>query len=77
MSHHHGLASVYLIEHLFYEDIVVTSLPAGIAGTCEVWSFSASILIIKPNFPFICFFRRQLWGEIEKKSGNSINDILQ
>lgn len=69
------LASVYLIEQIFYAGIVTTSLAAALAGTCEVFSFSASILIIKPNFPFISLFRSQLRGEMEKKLGRPIDEF--
>ena len=67
------LASVYLIENIFYQGIAITSIAAGLAGTCEVFSFSASMLIIIPDFPFISLFRQQLKGEMEKKLGKQIN----
>ncbi|MCD7937068.1 MAG: hypothetical protein LUG98_09440 [Tannerellaceae bacterium] len=71
------LGGIYLIEQIFHEGVFATSLAAALAGTCEVWSFSAAILIIKPDFPFISLFRKQLRGEIEKKLGTNINDILK
>lgn len=69
------LASVFLIEQIFYSGIVTTSLAAALAGTCEVFSFSASILIIKPQFPFISLFREQLRGEMEKKLGRPLDNF--
>lgn len=69
------LVSVYIIERIFYSGVAATSLAAALAGTCEVFSFSASILIIKPNFPFIKLFRNQLRGEMEKKLGRPINEL--
>ncbi|WP_368116338.1 phage holin family protein [Bacteroides fragilis] len=71
------LCSVYMIEQIFHTSVAVTSVAAGLAGACEVWSFSASILIIAPNFPFISLFRAQLRGEMERKLGRNINDILK
>lgn len=70
------LAAVYLIEHIILENsIVVTSGIAALASACELWSFSASILIIHPNFPFIRMFRKQLRGEIESKAHISLEDL--
>ncbi len=69
------LVSVYLIEQLFYSGIAATSVSAGLAGTCEIFSFSASILIIKPNFPFISLFRNQLQGEMAKKLGQPLSGL--
>ncbi|MCY6350130.1 hypothetical protein OXV71_04235 [Bacteroides fragilis] len=66
-----------MIEQIFHASVAVTSVAAGLAGACEVWSFSASILIIAPNFPFISLFRAQLRGEMERKLGRNINDILK
>lgn len=70
------LAAVYLIEHIIFENsIVVTSGIAALASACELWSFSASILIIHPNFPFIRLFRKQLKGEIESKANISLEEL--
>lgn len=69
------LGSIYMIEQIFYAGIVATSLASALASTCEVFSFSASILIIKPNFPFISLFREQLRGEMEKKLGRPLNEL--
>ncbi|MDR3119651.1 MAG: hypothetical protein LBU44_09625 [Mediterranea sp.] len=60
------LGSVYIIEHIFHSEVTFTSIVAGLAGACEIWSFSASILIIAPNFPFISLFRAQLRGKWRK-----------
>lgn len=70
------LAAVYLIEHIIFENsIVITSGIAALASACELWSFSASILIIHPNFPFIRLFRKQLRGEIENKANISLEEL--
>jgi phage-related holin len=71
------LVSVFIVERIFNSGIAVTSVAAALAGACEIWSFSASILIIAPNCPFIRLFREQLRGEMEKKLGRNINDILK
>lgn len=70
------LTAVYLIEHIIFENsIVITSGIAALASACELWSFSASILIIHPNFPFIRLFRKQLRGEIESKANISLEEL--
>lgn len=71
------LGSVYMIEHMFHSGITITSVAAAVAGACEVWSFSASMLIIYPKMPFLRIFRAQLRGEMEKKLGRSINTFLK
>ena len=71
-----ALLSVYLIEQMFSAGgIFFTCIISAIAGTCEIFSFSASILIIKPNFPLISIFKNQLKGEMEKKLGTSIPEL--
>ena len=40
----------------------------------EIWSMSASALIVNPNMPFLRLFKRYLQGEIAAKLG--LSDIL-
>ena len=45
----------------------------------EIWSMSASALIVNPNMPFLRLFKRYLQGEIAAKLGLSdreVSDIL-
>ncbi len=70
------LGSVFLIEHMFTANIYITTVAAAVASACEVWSFSASMLIIYPKMPFLRIFRAQLRGEIEKKLGRSLHNYL-
>lgn len=71
-----SLLCVFLIEQMFNAGgIFFTCIIAAIAGSCEIFSFSASILIIRPNFPFISIFKNQLKGEMEKKLGTSIPEL--
>lgn len=71
------LGSVFLIERMFTAIIYITTVAAAVASACEVWSFSASMLIIYPKMPFLRIFRTQLRGEIEKKLGRNINNYLK
>lgn len=71
------LGSVFMIERMFHPGIHITTVASAIAGACEVWSFSASMLIIYPKMPFLRIFRAQLRGEIEKKLGRDINHFLK
>lgn len=70
------LAAAYMIEHILFSDsILITSVIASLASACELWSFSASILIIHPDFPFIRLFRKHLIGEIESKMGVTLSEL--
>lgn len=70
------LVAAYLIERILFNDsIVMTAIVSALAGACELWSFSASILIIHPEFPFIRLFRKYLKGEIENKIGITLNEL--
>ncbi len=46
---------------------------AVLAAVCEFWSMSASMLIIKPDMPFLRIFRGQLKGEIASKVSENVN----
>lgn len=70
-----ALVGVFAMEKIAHESgafIAVKSL--GIfAAVCEFWSMSASMLIVKPNMPFLRIFRKQLLGEIQAKMGKNVN----
>lgn len=68
-----SLLPIFMIEQNLHNDnwFIVTRLFCTLAAACELWSTSASMLIIKPNMPFIRIFRVQLRGEMEKKFGKS------
>lgn len=69
---------VLLIEMLAHDtNLIGVKLVAAIAGACELWSMSASMLIIYPDFPFLKLFRRQLKGEIASKTGKNVDDIFK
>jgi hypothetical protein len=74
------LACVFLIETLIHEEgsYIGFRTIAIFASVCELWSTSASMLIIKPDMPFLKLFRAQLKGEIDSKLNKhvDINDIL-
>lgn len=70
------LVAAYLIERILFNDsIVMTAIVSALAIACELWSFSASILIIHPEFPFIRLFRKYLKDEIENKIGMTLNEL--
>ena len=72
------LIAAYMIEHiLFSGSILITSVIASLASACELWSFSASILIIHPDFPFISLFRKHLIVEIESKMVVTLNELTK
>ena len=73
-----ALLLIYAIERGVHDDwFIGTKIACAIAAGCEFWSISASMLIVKPNMPFIRLFRMQLKGEMEKKLGQGVNDILK
>lgn len=53
----------------------MTAIISALASACELWSFSASILIIHPDFPFVKLFRKYLKGEIESKIGMTMDEL--
>lgn len=71
------LLMVFLIEDILHDgNFIGFKVAAAIAAACELWSMSASILIIYPNFPFLKILRLQLKGEIESKTGKNLDHIL-
>lgn len=70
------LIAAYLIERILFNDsIIMTAIISALASACELWSFSASILIIHPDFPFVKLFRKYLKGEIESKIGMTMDEL--
>lgn len=73
-----ALIGITLIEKLIYaESMIGLKIACSLAAACELWSISASMLIIKPDMPFINIFRMQLKGEIENKIGKNLNEVLK
>jgi len=71
------MVGVFLIERILSEGgLVGVKLVAVIAAACELWSMSASMLIVKPDMPFLKIFRLQLKGEIESKLGKNAETII-
>jgi len=64
-----ALIGVFMVEKIVHEGghYVAFRTLAIFAAVCELWSMSASMLIIKPDMPFLKLFRGQLKGEIESK----------
>lgn len=46
---------------------------AVFAAACDLWSMSASMLIVKSDMPFLRIFRLQLKGEIESKLNKNVD----
>lgn len=70
-----AMVGVLAIERITHQDghfIALKSI-AVFASVCELWSMSASMLIIKPDMPFLKLFRFHLKGEIESKVNKNIN----
>ena len=67
-----GVLAIEKITHAEGSFIAVKTI-AVFASVCEFWSMSASMLIIKPNMPFLKLFRGQLKGEIASKGSKNVN----
>jgi hypothetical protein len=72
-----ALLLIYAVERGLHDDwFIGTKVACAIAAACEFWSTSASMLIVSPNMPFLRLLRMQLKGEIEKKVGYPIDNVL-
>lgn len=67
-----GAMAIEKITHSEGSFIAVKTI-ALFAAVCEFWSMSASMLIIKPDMPFLRLFRGQLKGEIASKVSKNVN----
>lgn len=73
-----ALAGAYLIELIIHDSgFIGIKVLALLAACCELWSMSASMLIIKPDMPFLRIFRLQLKGEMESKVNKNLDKILK
>lgn len=74
-----SLVGIYCIERIIHEPggFIGVKTVAVLAAACELWSMSASMLIVKPDMPFLKIFRLQLKGEIEAKLGKNADSILK
>ena len=71
------MVGAYCIEKILHNGgLVGVKIIAVIAAACELWSMSASMLIVKPDMPFLKIFRIQLKGEIESKLGKNAENII-
>ena len=71
------MVGAFCIEKVLHNGgLVGVKIVAVIAAACELWSMSASMLIVKPDMPFLKIFRLQLKGEIESKLGKNAVEIL-
>lgn len=68
-----ALLIVFLAEMLLETSFLAIKATAVFAAACELWSMSASMLIVKPDMPFLRIFRLQLKGEIQSKLNKSID----
>ena len=72
-----SLLLIFFIERALHDEwFIATKVACAIAAACELWSISANMLIIKPDMPFLKIFQRQLKGEMEKKVGCDLDNIL-
>ena len=71
------MVGVFCIEKIMHDGgFLGVKLAAVVASACELWSMSASMLIVKPDMPFLKIFRIQLKGEIESKLGKNAETII-
>lgn len=71
------LLVVLMIERLAHDNMSYgVKLAAAWAAACELWSMSASILILKPDSPFFKLVRHQLKGEIAAKVGKTAAEVF-
>lgn len=71
------LLVVLMIERLAHDNMSYgVKLAAAWAAACELWSMSASILILRPDSPFFRLIRHQLRGEIAAKVGKDPDEIF-
>lgn len=70
-----ALVGVMATEKILHTDgsFLAVRTIAVFAAVCEFWSMSASMLIIKPDMPFLKLFRGQLKGEIDSKVSKYVN----
>ena len=72
------LLLVHAIERMIHEhNLIATRLACVLAASCELWSISANMLILKPDLPFLRLFRLHLKGEIEKKTGINTDKLFK
>lgn len=72
-----ALLLLYLVEKLLHDNsFVLVKLASAWAVACEFWSLSAHVLILSPNAVFFKVARVHLRGEMEKKTGKDLSDIL-
>lgn len=71
------LLILLVIERLIHENTLIAARAVCVLmAACELYSASASMLIVNPNMPFLKLFRMQLKGEIEKKTGINTDKIF-
>ena len=73
-----ALVGVFFVEKIVHEEgsFIGIRVLAVYAAVCELWSMSASMLIVNPGMPFLKIFRKQLKGEIESKLGSSSDELF-
>lgn len=69
------LAGAFSIEFLIKAEsnFIAYKTFVVLISACELWSMSASMLIVKPNTPFLKIMRGQLKGEIQSKINKNID----
>lgn len=70
-----AMVGVLATERILHTDgsFIALKTIAVFAAVCELWSMSGSMLIVKPNMPFLKLFRGQLKGEIASKVSKNVN----
>lgn len=68
-----ALTAAFVLETFASTSYIAFKTFVILITVCEIWSMSASMLIVKPNTPFLKIMRVQLKGEIQSKVGKHVD----
>ena len=72
-----SLFLILAIERTLHQEwFIGFRIACAIAASCELISVSASMLMVKPNMPFLKIFTFHLKGEISKKLGVNVDECF-
>lgn len=65
----------FMIESMFHDGITIATVVTALACACELWSISASMLMVFPDMPFLSMFRKYLKKEMRKKADFDLDEL--
>lgn len=68
---------VFVGLDLFTESTISTKIVGAVIMLVELWSSSASMLILYPDFPFLRLFQKALQGEIASKLNIPVEEVQE